>query len=128
MFRYNNVSIRLIPHVQALYLIILALMNVLESEHCLLTHQRHLLVGPDFCAVVPFLLNFILQLLDGVLQIVGIILTFLCAFQEELSFFVEFGLHLLLYNDLFLYSFHKTVSEVLYIIDEHLVSVVSFII
>lgn len=77
---YNDVTLRIFPHIKASDLILLILVQVFIGKQSFLAHEVHLLVRPYFNAVIAFLLNFAFELFDDVLQIVGIILTFLSGF------------------------------------------------
>ena len=125
LLRHNNVTFGLISHINSFDLVVLALVDVFECEHCFLAHQGHLLVGPNFGAVVSLLLDLVLKLFDGVLKFLRVILALLRTLQEELALFVELGLHLLLDHHLLFHALDELVPEVLDVVDEHLVGVVS---
>ena len=101
---HNNVTFGLISHINSFDLVVLALVDVFECEHCFLAHQGDLFVGPNFGAVVPLLLDLVLKLFDGILKFLGVVLALLRTLQEELSLFVELGLHLLLDYHLLLHA------------------------
>jgi hypothetical protein len=80
----------------------LVLVDVFEGKQTFLAHQRYLLVSPDFCTIVTFFLDFLAKLFDSALEVICIILSFLCALKEKLTLFIKFGLHFLLNIDLVL--------------------------
>ena len=57
---HNNVTFGLISHINSFDLVVLALVDVFECEHCFLAHQGDLFVGPNFGAVIPLLLDLVL--------------------------------------------------------------------
>lgn len=111
-----------ISYVNTWYDTLLLLLSILECEESLLAEQAHLLVCPYFGTVVALFFDFILKLLDSILEVIWIVLSFLGIFEEEFPLFVELGLHLLLYADLVLETNNEILSQLLQVIHEHLMS------
>jgi hypothetical protein len=109
--RYNNMSLWLLSDVYSFDFVFLGLLHILKSEHSLLAHQFDLFVCPNLGTVTPFLLNFILQLQDFILELNRYVLSLLSVFKEELSFHVKICLHNFLYLHLFFKAFDEELSQ-----------------
>ena len=110
ILRNNNMPFWLLSNVYSFDFILLGLLHILKCKQSLLAHQFDLFVCPYFGTVAPFLLDFILQLQDFVLELNWYVFSLLSVFEEELSFNVKICLHNLLNLHLFLYTFDKELS------------------